>query len=86
MTDYLNEINKENGCPKCGSLNVEAVKYTWWGGWLGPKMFHHTRCGDCQFRFNRKTRKSNTVPIIIYSLICAGIGLAIYFLFKGGFQ
>jgi len=30
MTDQLNEINTDSGCPKCGSPLVEKVKYTWW--------------------------------------------------------
>ncbi|MFN8243631.1 MAG: hypothetical protein U0X40_06210 [Ferruginibacter sp.] len=79
MTDLLKQFENEKGCPKCGSLYVEPVKYTWWGGLLGPKLLHHTKCNECGFRFNSKTRKSNTQGIIIYSVIAFGLALAIVF-------
>jgi hypothetical protein len=46
MQDNLNEFSHETTCPKCGSKNVSAVKLTWWGGVLGPKLLYHTKCGD----------------------------------------
>ena len=69
MTDQLSEFSNETGCPKCGSPLVTSVKYAWWGGILGPKLLHHTKCESCGYRYNSKTRKSNTTSIIIYSVV-----------------
>jgi uncharacterized CHY-type Zn-finger protein len=82
MTDQLNEFNHENGCPKCGSPFVEKVKYTWWGGFIGPKMFHHTKCVECKHTFNAKTRKPNTTAIIIYSIVLGVLAFALVFYAK----
>lgn len=69
MEDQLSNIIQPESCPKCGSTAVKAVKYTWWGGLLGPKLFNHTKCSDCKFLYNRKTGKSNTTSIALYFII-----------------
>ena len=79
MEDQLNEISGDNGCPKCGSENVKAVRYTWWGGLLGPKLLHHTKCLDCNYVFNSKTRQSNTTAIIIYSVVLFVIAFVVFY-------
>lgn len=79
MADQLNEFSGETGCPKCSSKNLSKVKYTWWGGVLGPKLLHHTKCGSCGYTFNSKTGKSNTAGIIIYSLVLFVIAFALFF-------
>jgi hypothetical protein len=85
MSDQLNEFNNESGCPKCGSGLISPVKYTWWGGVLGPKLLHHTKCNACNFKYNAKTRKSNTNGIIIYSVVLAAIAFILFFyIFKPG--
>jgi transposase-like protein len=69
-------------CPNCGSTNVEKVKFTWWGGALGPSMFTHVKCKNCGTQFNGKTGKSNQTNIILYFVasfviaFCACGGLA----------
>ena len=35
---------QEPPCPHCQATQPEAVKFTWWGGLLGPRLFHHVRC------------------------------------------
>ncbi len=82
MSDQLDEFNNENGCPICNSPLVSPVKYTWWGGLIGPKLFHHTKCEACGYRFNSKTRKSNTTAIVIYSLVLFAIAFALMFYIK----
>jgi hypothetical protein len=62
-----------DSCPKCGSTNVRAPKFTWWGGFLGPKLFNHRVCGACGFAFNAKTGRSNKGAVLTY----AGVGVAI---------
>lgn len=71
-------------CPHCGSQAWEPVKFTWWGGLLGPKLLHHTKCSQCRKTFNSKTGKSNTTAVILYQVvigaICFVIGFAVFFL------
>lgn len=67
-------------CPRCGSPMVKPVKFTWWGGLLGPKMLKHTKCDSCSFTFNAKTGKSNTTAIIIYQVVAFGIAIGIFLL------
>lgn len=81
MTDHLNEIASD-GCPKCGSTLTSPVKFTWWGGILGPKLFHHTKCNACGYTYNSKTRNSNTPAIIIYSVVLFVIAFAIFYMLK----
>lgn len=81
QTDTLSEFSNDDGCPKCGSGLVTPVKYTWWGGLIGPKLLHHTKCESCKYRYNSKTRKSNTTGIVLYSVILFILVFAIsYFL------
>ena len=82
MTDQLTEFSNETGCPKCGSGIITPVKYTWWGGFIGPKIFHHTKCESCGYRFNSKTRRSNTNAIIIYSVVIFIVFFAIFYFFR----
>ena len=63
MTSYV-------ACPKCGGA-AEKLKFTWWGGILGPKILTHVKCLTCGYRYNGKTGKDNTTGIIIYSVIVA---------------
>ena len=84
MADQLNDINTETGCPKCGSPFVEKVKYTWWGGVIGPKLLHHTKCVECKYRFNSKTRQPNTTGIIIYSVVLIVIAFALFYFIRRG--
>ena len=83
MTDHLNEIAPDTGCPKCGSLFTSPVKFTWWGGVLGPKLFHHTKCNECKYVFNSKTRKSNTTAIVIYSVVLFAVAFAVFYMLRG---
>ena len=56
-------------CPNCRQSNAQPVKYTWWGGALGPKMMSHVKCQSCNTQYNGKTGKSNTQSIVIYNLV-----------------
>ncbi len=82
--DLLNDMHGE-GCPQCGSMDVHAVKYTWWGGLLGPKMFHHTKCEECKYTFNSKTRKSNKQPILLYLVVSFLVFFMLGYLFYKNF-
>jgi hypothetical protein len=64
-------------CPKCGSTNVRAPTFTWWGGFLGPKLFHHRVCDACRFTFNAKTGRSNKGPVLAYTGAGVVLGIAV---------
>lgn len=70
-------------CPKCGSTNAQKVGYTWWGGALGPALFHHVKCNSCGTTYNGKTGKSNVTAIIIYSVVIFVICLLLYLIVQG---
>jgi transposase-like protein len=82
MQDQFNEFSNEPGCPKCGNKAISKVKYTWWGGVLGPRLLHHTKCDSCGYTFNSKTGKSNTAGIIIYSVVIFVVAFALYFFIR----
>jgi transposase-like protein len=56
-------------CPNCGQSNAKKVNFTWWGGALGPRMFTHVKCQNCNTEYNGKTGKSNQQSIIIYVVV-----------------
>ena len=63
------EQNTVAACPKCGKQDAKKLTYTWWGGAVGPRLFNHVKCNNCKTEYNGKTGQSNTVPIIIYSVV-----------------
>jgi rubredoxin len=67
-------------CPKCGITNAKKVRYTWWGGLLGPAILSQVKCESCGTSYNAKTGKDNTTGIIIYNvaafvIVCAVLGV-----------
>jgi len=52
-------------CPQCKDTNAQLVKFTWWGGVLGPKLLSHVKCQSCGKKYNGKTGGDNTTNIII---------------------
>jgi len=52
-------------CPKCGETGSSKVRYNWWGGAVGPKLFHVVRCNRCRTQYNGRTGGSLTKVIII---------------------
>jgi hypothetical protein len=69
MTSYV-------PCPKCNGA-AEKLKFTWWGGVLGPKILTHVKCMTCGHRYNGKNGKDNTNGIIIYSVVVGILCLAL---------
>ena len=64
-------------CPKCKSTDIEKVKFSWWGGILGPRLFNHVKCKKCGYTYNGKTGKDNTKAIFIYSAFFIAIIIAV---------
>src|SRR5262249_47783346 len=52
-------------CYNCGSRRATRVRWTWWGGLVGPAMFNIVRCDRCGTSYNGKTGGDNTVAILI---------------------
>jgi len=53
-------------CPQCHGITANPVKFTWWGGLLGPKLLSHVKCAQCGNAYNGKSGKSNNTAIAIY--------------------
>jgi uncharacterized protein (DUF983 family) len=66
-------------CPFCGALTAEKLKFTWWGGLIGPKLLSHVKCLSCGKGYNGKTGKDNTKNIVIYSIVVGVIVLFFVF-------
>lgn len=62
-------------CPHCGNRLSMPVSFTWWGGYLGPKLVHLVECTQCKTNFNGKTGTMATRWIIFY--LTLGIILAL---------
>jgi len=78
MTQSTAAPQQSAPCPKCGGTEANKVSYTWWGGALGPAIFHHVKCARCGTTYNGKTGKSNTTAIIIYSVVILIVCLLFY--------
>jgi len=70
-------------CPQCGQVTGKRIRYTWWGGAVGPALLSLTKCQSCGFQFNAKTGLSTKKAIIIYNVIA--ISLAIIFIIAASF-
>jgi len=65
-------------CPKCRG-HAEPVKFTWWGGVLGPKLLTHVKCQSCGHAYNGKSGKDNTAGIAIYFAVIAVLAFVVMF-------
>ena len=59
-------------CAKCGHGVAKPVKFSWWGGVLGPRLLNHVKCEACGHKFNGKSGKDNTAGIAIYCVVVGG--------------
>lgn len=55
-------------CYNCGETNYQRVRYTLWGGILGPKLLNHVKSNNCKTTYNGKTGQSNKQKIILYMI------------------
>lgn len=72
-------------CPQCHSNTAEKLKFTWWGGVLGPKLLTHVECQSCGKKYNGKTGKDNTTSIIIYGVVAGVICFVLVFVVVAAF-
>jgi hypothetical protein len=67
-------------CPECKNTRATKVRFTWWGGALGPRLFNVVQCTQCRTRFNGKTGGSLTNVIIVYQVVAFAVALVLCFL------
>lgn len=70
-------MNAYAPCPQCGGTNAEKIRFTWWGGLLGPKILKHVKCAGCGKAYNGKTGRDNTTGIVIYSVVVGVLALGL---------
>jgi hypothetical protein len=63
-------------CPNCQGTEAEKVSFTWWGGWMGPKLFNLVKCRNCGTTYNGKTGRSSTSAIAVYAVVVAFVAFA----------
>ena len=73
----LERITTPGACPRCGSQTALKVRFTWWGGALGPRIFHVVRCVACNRAYNGKTGATLTWAIVVYQGVAMAITLAL---------
>jgi hypothetical protein len=56
-------------CPQCGGGSTSKVTFSWWGGLLGPKLFHVVKCLRCGTQYNGKTGGRLNTVITVYLLV-----------------
>ena len=71
------EVRDSAPCPKCGGTVAARLRFTWWGGFLGPKLFNHAKCCACGTTYNAVTGRSNRRAIVLYQGAALIITLAI---------
>ncbi len=65
-------------CPKCGASSASKVSFTWWGGALGPRLFHVMRCQKCRAQFNGRTGASLGKVIVVYQLSALALAAVLF--------
>jgi len=63
-------------CPHCQGKQATRIRWTIWGGIVGPKLFTHVKCVGCGSKYNGKTGNSNTIGIVIY--ICVSVAVILF--------
>jgi transposase-like protein len=63
-------------CPTCKKTEARAVRYTVWGGLLGPLFFKQVRCQHCGTDYNGKTGATLKRGISIYIAVATLLALA----------
>lgn len=66
-------------CPQCGTPDPARVNFSWWGGAIGPRILSHVKCSNCKTKYNGKSGGSNTLGILIYSVVVFVLAFAILF-------
>ena len=67
-------------CPSCGKTGSTRVTFTWWGGFLGPRVFSAVACLSCQTQYNSRTGRPLTQAIVLWNVVGLAIAVAVLYL------
>jgi hypothetical protein len=75
-------------CPMCGGKETRRVRWTPWGGIVGPLVFKLMRCKDCGSRFGGRSKHSEdrvmrahvktVAPVLLVVSVLVLCGLAVW--------
>ena len=71
---------KEQACPHCGSTEMKPIRFTWWGGFIGPWLLRYSRCRSCRRKFALRTGRHRRLAILIYNLFVFALGASLLYL------
>ncbi len=66
-------------CPECGSDQLQRVRFTWWGGLLGPLLFKQVHCPACGTKYLIRAQRSAARRMVgwsvagVIALLIAGV-------------
>jgi len=61
-------------------VDPQTVGFTWWGGFIGPKLINQVECPNCGGRYNGRTGRSNDTAIAIYLVVLGVLAFGVTFL------
>lgn len=61
--------------PSCGHTVAMRIKWTMWGGALGPNLFNHVKCLTCGATFNAAKGTSTAFGITIDLTVSLMLGI-----------
>ncbi len=73
-------------CPACLHESAKKIRFTAWGGVIGPRLLSLVRCNGCGVHYNGKSGRRVERAIRVYTSVALGVlillaGLMIYTLF-----
>lgn len=71
-------------CPICGGASARRVRWTPWGGFLGPLVFQLMRCQMCGGRFGGRSRLPEARVIKRYLHTVAPVVMVVCFVLLCG--
>ncbi len=60
-------MNEYAPCPDCGNPEIKRVRFTWWGGFLGPLLFKQLTCRECGAKFLIKAVQTKFRRVVSWS-------------------
>jgi hypothetical protein len=64
-------------CPKCGKAGAVRVRWTPWGGFLGPLLFQLKHCHGCGLRFGGRSKVPESRASRTYVRVVAPLALVL---------
>ncbi len=75
-------------CPCCFDENSERVRFTLWGGAIGPAVLSLVKCAACGIQYNGRSGNRVEKAIRVYTalMLCVLIVLAagVFYAYAGG--